>query len=99
MQKFELPSLEEVDQLEQRLKGKTIDEIISLLGLPAKELGPGRREGHCDQCGPYVVEFSRRVEILGVGVTVQRLVLAQIRDGGTEFTFCGKEIQSEDSTA
>jgi hypothetical protein len=34
MQKFELPSLEEVDQLEQRLKGKTIDEIISLLGLP-----------------------------------------------------------------
>ena len=99
MRKFEQPSSQEVDELAQRLAKKTIDEIILLLGLPFTELGAGQREGDCDQCGPFVVEYSRRVEILGVGATVRRLVLSQIKDGGLELMFCGKELPPQDGQA
>jgi len=98
MKKFERPSLDEIQQLGRRLHKKSVDEIIRLLGLPARELGFTKQERIYEGGRVETVEFSRSVEIVGVGATIYRLVVRKRTDGKLEFEYHGKEL-THDSVA
>ncbi len=98
MKKSERPSLDEVQQLARRLHRKSVDEIITLLGRPARELGSTKRELTYEGGRVETVAFSRSGELVGVGATIYRLVVHQRTDGKLEFEFHGKEV-SHDSVA
>jgi len=91
MKKFECPSLDEVQQLGRRLHGKSVVEIIALLGQPGRELGPSSIERRYSDRSE-TVEFPRRVEILGVGVTIHRLLVSERTDGKLEFQFSWQRV-------
>ena len=95
MKKFERPSFDEVQQLHRRLHGKSVEEIIALFDQSARELGPSSIERRYPD-RRETTEFSRRVEILGVGVTIHRLVVSERTDGKLEFQFHGRELQTDD---
>jgi hypothetical protein len=98
MKKFERPSLDEVQQLGRRLHRKSVDEIIALLGRPVRELGSTKQERTYEGGRVETVEFSRSVEIVGVGATIYRLVVRERADGKLEFEYHGKEL-THDSVA
>ena len=92
MKKFERPSLDEVQQLGRRLQRKSVDEIIALLGGHARELGSTKQERRYEGGRVETVEFSRSVEIVGVGATIYRLVVREGSDGKLEFEHHGREL-------
>ena len=98
MKRFERPSFDEVQQLGRRLHGKSVDGIVTLFGLPARELGPSSIERRYSDRSE-TVEFPRRIEILGVGVTIHRLVVSERTDGKLEFQFHGRELQTDERAA
>ena len=92
MKKFERPSLDEVQELGRRLHRKSVDEIVTQLGLPARELGFYKQERTYEGGRVETVEFPRSVEILGVGATIYRLVVRERADGKLEIEYHGKEL-------
>src|ERR1019366_8783665 len=56
--RFEKPSMDEYRELVKRLAGKTAEEIIGILGQPARETG-ARKEDRLADGVPWVVEIRR----------------------------------------
>lgn len=92
--RFERPSAEESKALVLRLVGKTADEIIGILGQPARESGP-RKEDRIYGSVPTVVEIRRTLTYFDVGPTIHRLRVIERADGKCEFQMAGQEISNE----
>jgi hypothetical protein len=91
MKKVERPSLDEVQQLSQRLHRKSMDEVIGLLGQPSRDLGPTKYDARYRDGRTESVEISRRLEFVGVGTTIYRVVVCERTDGKREFEYHGRE--------
>jgi hypothetical protein len=89
--KFEKPSADECRELVQRLRGKTIEEIVVMFGSPARETG-SRKEERVGDDVPFVVEIRRTLTFYGVGKTIHRLKVVERIDGQFEFQMQGREI-------
>ena len=94
MKKFEKPSADECRELVHRIHGKTVEEIVTMFGPPARETGPRKEERLADGV-PWVVEFRRTFTFYGVGKTIHRLIVAEQIDGQLEFRMQGREIADE----
>jgi len=95
MRKFERPPLHDIEQLVQRLRGKSVDQIIVMLGQPARVLGPESNERHYCDGRSEVIEFLRTLEFIGVESTIHRFIVFERNDGKLEFGFHGKELESD----
>jgi hypothetical protein len=92
--RFERPSAEESKALVLRLVGKATDEIISILGQPARETS-ARTEERLADGKPRVVEIRRTLTYFDVGPTIHRLKVIERADGKHEFQMAGREISDE----
>jgi len=92
--KFERPSLDEYKELVQRLRGKTVEEIVAMFGPPARETGP-RKEERVGDGVPFVVEIRRTLTFYDVGKTIHRLKVVERTDGQFEYQMQGREITDE----
>jgi len=96
MTKFEHPPLEDCKALVQRLHGKPVEEIIELLGQPAREW-PASSNTRYYGDRTETVQFRRTLEFRGVTPTIQSLLLFERTDGKFELNFRGKELKSHDN--
>ena len=94
MKKYEKPSLQEFKGVVRRLQGKTVEDMITMFGPPARERGPRTDERLADGV-PWVVEIRRELIFRDIGPTIRRLVVTERMDGKFEFSAQGKEIVDE----
>ena len=87
MNNFEPSSQEQLKQFLDRLRAKSIDEIISLFGRPARELGPFKRERTHWDGKTESVEYCRSVGFMGAGSTAHILWVYERSDGQLEFFY------------
>jgi len=88
--------MDEFRELVKRLAGRTAEDIISILGQPARETGP-RKEDRLADGKPWVVEIRRTLIYFDVGPTIHRLRVNERADGTCEFQASGREISDEPS--
>jgi hypothetical protein len=94
MKKFETPSRDECYELVGRLTGKTVEQMIEMLGPPARKSGARIEERLADGV-PWVVEIRRELIFRNIGTTISRLVVTERADGKFEFGMQGREITDE----
>ena len=75
--------MDEYRELVKRLAGKTAEEIIGILGQPARETG-ARKEDRLADGVPWVVEIRRTLIYFDVGPTIHRLRVNERVDGQCE---------------
>lgn len=78
----------------RRLAGKSLDEIIAILGPPSREYGPSEWTGdYNDKTKPSVViRHSKSLEFAVDGVTVKTVLIHVGDDGQLSYEFRGREI-------
>jgi len=86
--------MDECRELIKRLAGKTADEVIGILGQPARETG-ARKEERLADGKPWVVEIRRTLKYFDVGPTILRLRVTERVDGQCELQMSGREIPDE----
>ena len=89
--KLKRPSLDESRELVHRLRGKTVDEIVTMLGPPACETGL-RKEERVGDGVPFVVGIRRTLTYYNIGKTIHRLKVVERIDGQCELHMAGKEV-------
>ena len=92
MKKHVPPLREECDQVIARIEGRSLDEIIRILGAPSRELQPFREERVMGG-KPQSVEFRRVLEFSGVAPTVGLFWVYQRADGKLEYRAHGKDVE------
>ena len=83
--------MDEFRELVQRLRGKTVEEIVAMFGPPTRETGPRKQERIGDGVS-YVVEIRRTLTFYGVGQTIHRLKVVELIDGQFEYQAQGREM-------
>jgi len=94
MKDFEIPSLDECNEMVERLQGKTVEDMIALFGQPTREQG-SRTEHRLADGKPWVVEVRRSFVFYGVGKTIHRLKVTERADGQFEFNMQGRKIEDD----
>jgi hypothetical protein len=92
--KFEKPSMDECQQIIERFKDKSADEIIGILGNPVRETGP-RKDERIGDGVPFVVEIRRSLMFHDVSKTIHRFTVVERNDGKCEFHMQGRQIADE----
>ena len=98
MKQFECPPLEDCKELVQRLRGKSVAELIELLGKPARKW-PASSNTRYYGDRIETVQFRRTLEFRGVSPTIHSLLVFERSDGKFELNFRGKELESHDNVA
>jgi hypothetical protein len=96
MKKHVPPSRQECDEVIARIKGKSLGEIINILGAPTRELKPFKEQrvmGDQQQS----VEFLRILEFSGVAPTVSLFWVYLRADGRLEFRAHGRDIETSNA--
>ena len=75
-----------------RLRGKTLDEIIALLGAPVEEGGPSNRLGTYPEGNRIAWQFTKTLRFAVKEGPVQTLVVGVLKGGGFTFEFRGEEL-------
>ena len=97
--KYERASHDEVKKLARRLYGKTLDELFSMFGQPAREFGPKQKQRIYSDGQSHTFEFRRSFEFDGVGETVYTLRVDEEISGKLYFTMRGRAISQHDNAA
>jgi len=92
--RFETPSRDECQRLIERLRDKRAEEIVGILGQPARETGARKEERLYDGV-PRVVEIRRTLFFYDIGQTVHRLKVVERIDGQCELHMSGREIPDD----
>ena len=92
--RFEKPSLEECREVVKCFGRKSAEEIIGILGQPAREIGARKEERLADGI-PEIVEIRRTLTYFDIGPTIHRLRVTERVDGQCEFQMSGREIPDE----
>ena len=87
MNNFEPKSKEEVQQFFDGLRSKSMDEIISLYGVPARQLGERHRQRIHWDGKAEVVEYRRVLGFLGTGRADHILWVYERSNGDIEFFY------------
>jgi len=95
MKQFERPPLEDCKVLAGRLHDKSVEEIIALLGPPARKWPASSNTRYYGE-RTETVHFRRTAEFLGVTPTIQSLLVFERTDGKLELNFRGKELEAHD---
>ena len=95
MKQFERPPLEDCKELVQRLRDKSVDEVVKLLGQPAR-VWPASSNTRYYGDRTETVQFRRTLEFRGVATTIHSLLVFERSDGKLELHFRGKELESHD---
>jgi len=98
MKQFERPPVEDCKELVQRLHGKSVDEIVELLGPPTREW-PASSNTRYYEDRTETVLFRRTLEFRGVTTTIHSLLVFERTDGKFELNFRGEELESPDHVA
>lgn len=91
---FEKPSIDECRALVSRLREKSADEIIAILGKPARETAE-RKEERLAEGVPWLVEIRRTLTYFDIGPTIHRLKVVERIDGQCELYMSGRKIPDE----
>ena len=87
MNNFERSSKEQVKELFDGLRGKSVDEIVGLLGKPAREVGPSQRERKHWDGKSETVDYRRALGFLGEGSAPHILWVYERFDRQLEFLY------------
>jgi len=87
MNNYEPKSKEQLEEFFESLRAKSIAEIITLFGPPARELGPCKRERIHWDGKMEIVEYSRILGFLGTGSTAHILWVYECSNGQPEFFY------------
>ena len=91
MKRFEPIPPDEGKALVIRLVGKSLEEIVALLGPPIREHGPGPRYGHTPE---VVGQYTKALEYTEVTPSIKTLLVRVRDDGRIEFELRGREISN-----
>ncbi|MEY2466319.1 MAG: hypothetical protein QOD03_840 [Verrucomicrobiota bacterium] len=97
--KYERASLDEVKKLARQVYGKTLDELFSMFGKPAREFGAEQKQHIYSDGRSHTFDFRRSFEFDGVGETVYTLRVDEEISGKLHFTMRGREILQHDNAA
>jgi len=89
MKRFEPIPEEEGKALVHRLVGKSLEEIVAMLGPPIREHGPSPRYG---QTPEPIGQYTKILEYIEVSPSVKRLLVKVREDGKLEFEFRGQPL-------
>ena len=94
MKRYEPIPREESKALVYRLAGKSLEEIIAMLGPPTQELGPSPHYGLSpDQKIGEAGYYTKTLEYVDVTPTVKRLLVHVCEDGQLVFEFRGARVE------
>ena len=92
MKDFEDPPLEDCKKLVDRLRGKSVEGIIDILGQPVR-VAPGYKESRRYSRHIETIEFLRVVEFRDVTTTIHRFLVFERVDGKLEMNFRGRTLK------
>ena len=81
--------MDECQELIRRLRGKSAEEIIGILGPPTCESG-ARKEDRLADGVPWIVEIRRTLTYFDIGPTIHRLRVIERVDGQCELQMSGR---------
>jgi len=92
MKRFEpLPS-GETERWIRRLAGKSLEEIVSILGPPSREIGPSEWTGQSPDRPVEVIHHSRSLEFPLANSPIKTLLIHVRDDGRFDYEFRGREL-------
>ena len=84
----------EVLQWMDRLRGRTVAQIIEMIGKPFEEFGPSREE-RASGGRREAVLFARALVFADVGKTFDRLAVYERANGDLEFRFKARKLAGD----
>ncbi len=97
MKQFDPLPLGETEKWIRRLGGKSLEEIVCILGSPSREIGPSEWMGHSPGQRVEVIHHSRSLEFTLANSPIKTLLIHVCDDGRFDYEFRGRELPDSNS--